>query len=198
MITELNTTQGRQEDDWTINVYETDASAGIVLRPSTVGHRHGIKSITITANDNEKVEILNGTEPFIGPLHLEKGFPWVLNIDDVIYGTRGNALVLKTESEIQIHCLIAGVTDTSPEQAYNPNPVDGAVGVSTGAVLSWAGSAIYHKVYFGTSSQPEFVIAQESTTYSPGLTGGITYYWRIDECDGVSTTEGDVWSFTTL
>ena len=111
MITELNTVQGRQEDDWTINVYEVNASAGIVLRPAVVGHRYGIKSITITANDNEKVEILNGTEPFIGPLHLEKGFPWVFNSDDVIYGTRGNALVLKTESEIAVHCLIDGVTD---------------------------------------------------------------------------------------
>ena len=49
------------------------------------------------------------------------------------------------------------------------------------------------------SNPPPFVINQVATTYDPGAMGaGTTYYWRIDEVNSSGTTNGPVWSFTTL
>jgi hypothetical protein len=81
-------------------------------------------------------------------------------------------------------------------------------------VLGWDAGAVAasHDVYFGTDadavknatkSSPEYkgpkTLGEES--YDPGqLTLNTTYYWRIDEVNGVSTDSpwaGNVWSFTT-
>ncbi len=87
-----------------------------------------------------------------------------------------------------------------PEQATNPNPGDGATGVSVDADLSWtAGSgATSHDVYFGTTSPGAFQGNQPAATFDPGtLANDTTYYWRIDEVNANGTTTGVVWSFTT-
>ena len=92
-----------------------------------------------------------------------------------------------------------------PRTAYNPTPGDGSKFVGTDAILGWTAGfdAILHTVYFGNDFDtvnnaaggiPQGVIA----TYDPGpLEPGTTYYWRVDEFDGVSTYQGEVWSFTT-
>ena len=91
-----------------------------------------------------------------------------------------------------------------PGKATDPNPANLATGVSINADLSWtAGSeANSHDVYFGTDSTPdetEFKGNQTAVTYEPGtMSSNTTYYWRIDEKNGVGTTTGDVWSFTTV
>ncbi len=87
-----------------------------------------------------------------------------------------------------------------PGQASNPNPANGATGVSTNADLSWtAGSnAVSHDVYFGTTSPPPFIHNQTSTTFDPGtMASYTTYYWRIDEVNPGGTTIGTVWTFRT-
>jgi hypothetical protein len=90
-----------------------------------------------------------------------------------------------------------------PGQASNPSPADGASNASTSSSLSWsAGSgADSHDVYFGTNPSPgggEFQGNQGSTSLDPGtLAASTTYYWRVDEVNGLGTTTGDVWSFTT-
>ena len=92
---------------------------------------------------------------------------------------------------------------SAPGQASNPNPSNGATGISTSANLGWsAGSAATsHDVYFGTDSTPdsgEFQGNQSGTSYDPGsLSYSTTYYWRIDEKNAEGTTTGIVWSFTT-
>jgi hypothetical protein len=86
-------------------------------------------------------------------------------------------------------------------QAKNPNPSNGAFGVSVTADLSWtAGTgATSHDVYFGTSNPPPFLLNQTTTTFDPGTMAYVTkYYWRIDEVDAYGTTAGTVWSFTTM
>ena len=128
MITELNTTPGKHEDDWTLNVYEDNASAGVILRPALADYRHGVKSIIITTNKNEQVTILNGETPLIGPLNLEKGIPWRCN-EDKVYCNRGNALILKTESEFAVHLLIRGDTGipvSSESASPSASPSEGA------------------------------------------------------------------------
>ena len=55
-------------------------------------------------------------------------------------------------------------------------------------------------VAFGTSASPP-IVAQNVTarTYSPGvLQPYTTYYWVITATDGLSSTAGGLWSFTTL
>jgi predicted outer membrane repeat protein len=85
--------------------------------------------------------------------------------------------------------------------ASNPNPSDGAKGVSLTSDLSWtAGSNdTSYDVYFGTSSSPPFVCNQISTTFDPGTMDYETqYYWRIDEVSKWGVITGQLWSFTTI
>ncbi|MHC4434317.1 MAG: LamG-like jellyroll fold domain-containing protein, partial [Planctomycetota bacterium] len=92
-----------------------------------------------------------------------------------------------------------------PRTAYEPSPADGAKFVSTDVTLSWTAGfgAKLHYVYFGDNFDDvnNAVGGQllADTTYTPGtLELEKTYYWRVDESDGLTTYEGDVWSFTTL
>jgi len=95
-----------------------------------------------------------------------------------------------------------------------PNPANGAVDVKPTVDLRWnAGTvAASHEVYFGadadavrnaTKTSPEYKgpKALGDENYAPGqLLLATTYYWRIDEVNGVnpdSPWAGNVWSFTT-
>lgn len=101
-----------------------------------------------------------------------------------------------------IQSYIAAVTGP-PALAINPDPANGATGVSLTKILGWDAdvAADSHDVYFGTDPDPSgnFQGNQVPTTFDPGtLTQGTTYYWRIDEVNTFGTTTGDVWNFTTL
>jgi hypothetical protein len=91
----------------------------------------------------------------------------------------------------------------SGPQATNPNPASTSTGVGLSPMLTWTAGvgAISHQVYFGTNPNPgaaELKGTQSGTSYTPGaLAVQTTYYWRIDEVNGQSTTPGVVWSFTT-
>ncbi len=99
---------------------------------------------------------------------------------------------------------------TGETQAFNPNPADGAVGVSTTADLSWSAGkdAISHNVYFGTdynnvndATDPNVLPGrgnQTATTFDPDtMVYTTTYYWRIDEVNEADPNiwTGWVWSF---
>jgi len=113
-------------------------------------------------------------------------------------------------------------TTISPA-ATNPVPASGytpqqAAFKSTAAYLKWtAGDLVQstngHKVYFGTSwgdvnsateanglplyrgttTDPCYVLKNLFPDYS--LTSGTTYYWRVDEVNGVNKWTGPVWNF---
>ncbi|MHC4189334.1 MAG: LamG-like jellyroll fold domain-containing protein [Planctomycetota bacterium] len=94
-----------------------------------------------------------------------------------------------------------------PKTAYNRDPADGARYVDLNVALSWeAGFGVkLHDVYFGESSTDvdagtggTYRGPVAGTTYNPGpLEYNKDYYWRIDEFDGLSTHQGDVWGFRT-
>ncbi len=94
-----------------------------------------------------------------------------------------------------------------PKKAFEPNPPDTAKFIDTKVTLSWKPgfSARLHQVFFGENSADVAAGTggtakgpSGTTTYTPsGLQAGKTYYWRVDEFDGVNTYKGDVWSFTT-
>jgi len=90
-----------------------------------------------------------------------------------------------------------------PKTAYNPVPADGDGITDTTVILSWTPGygAKLHTVFFGddydTVANATIGVPAGITSYNPGpLEAEKVYYWRVDEFDGLSTYEGDVWSFT--
>ena len=88
-------------------------------------------------------------------------------------------------------------------KAQNPDPEDGAEGVSF-LLLKWTAGedAVSHAVYLGTDpnlTQDDFKAQTDNEFYwhTEEIIPGQTYYWRVDEiqADGTTTT-GNVWSFT--
>ncbi len=91
-------------------------------------------------------------------------------------------------------------------KAYDPTVSDGAEFVPTEVELGWTAGfgARIHYVYFGddfdTVANATGALPQTQTTFTPSasLEEEKTYYWRVDESDGMTTYPGDVWSFTTV
>ncbi|MFC1763786.1 discoidin domain-containing protein [Planctomycetota bacterium] len=88
-------------------------------------------------------------------------------------------------------------------------PVNEADDVFRDVVLEWAAgdNADTHNLYFGevaedvnaadTGSDLLLSSGKTDTSYDVGiLEYGETYYWRVDEVNGVTVEKGDVWSFT--
>jgi hypothetical protein len=92
-----------------------------------------------------------------------------------------------------------------PRNAYLPDPIDGSGFIDTDLTLSWSAgfNTKSHHVYFGNNREEiedaVGAMPQAETTY---LTGTLelekTYYWRVDEFDGIAMNKGEVWSFTTM
>jgi len=95
------------------------------------------------------------------------------------------------------------------ETASSPDPTNRATNVCDGTTLCWEPGlyAVEHDVYFGTSfsdvndadtSSSVYVGRQSANCYTPsGLQLDTTYYWRVDEVNGVDIWKGKVWQFTT-
>ena len=92
-----------------------------------------------------------------------------------------------------------------PKTAYLAAPADGARFVASDVTLTWKPgfNGKLHSVYFGDNpdevANAAGALPQTDATFAPGaLENDKTYYWRVDEFDGAATSQGDVWSFTTL
>lgn len=105
-----------------------------------------------------------------------------------------------------------------PNCAYNPSPAHYAKDLSVNTVLDWSpgDNAIAHDVYLGTSfddvsnadTSDLSGIYKSRQGNDPNFGGGsiysplellemdTTYYWRIDEFDGVNLWRGRVWCFS--
>lgn len=93
-----------------------------------------------------------------------------------------------------------------PVKPYDPNPRNGATGVSITKDLEWKcydpdGDQLKYDVYFGTTSPPP--LGRQNVTiayYDPGtLKYGTKYYWKVVAKDGKGgVTSGGIWDFTTL
>ena len=94
---------------------------------------------------------------------------------------------------------------TVSAKAVNPLPSNNAVSVNPLAILTWTPgpTAISHDVYIGTNSSsgkyrcyPNATVTENN--YVPNdLNVATTYYWRIDESDGLTKFKGNLWNFTT-
>ena len=90
------------------------------------------------------------------------------------------------------------------KKAYNLSPENGTMFIDTNVTLTWSAGfgSVLHTVYFGedfdTINNATGGSSQGLVRYNPGpLEFNKTYYWRVDEMDGVNTYKGDVSSFTT-
>ncbi|GAI82188.1 unnamed protein product, partial [marine sediment metagenome] len=88
--------------------------------------------------------------------------------------------------------------------AYAPDPVDTAESIDLNVSLNWTAGfgTKLHTIYFGDDfidvNDASVGLPLGTTTFSPEpLELAKTYYWRVDEFDGLNTYKGDVWSFTT-
>ncbi len=98
------------------------------------------------------------------------------------------------------------VANAAPSIPHTPFPADGADEVGMEITLSWeAGEdlncdAQRYTVAFGAIGQPLDVVATDRLTPTwtlATLEPGIEYRWIITATDGISSTAGPVWAFTT-
>ena len=85
--------------------------------------------------------------------------------------------------------------------AFLPKPDNNKTGVLLAPKLTWVAgrNAKSHKIYFGTSNPPQFVVEAKQPSYNPGkLRPNAVYYWRVDEVTDGGVIEGKVWQFRTL
>ncbi len=138
---------------------------------------------------------------------------WTVQVfgDEIVQDSHVETPDLDADFALVISGISAG--NLAPNMPSSPTPSDGAVGVDLNADLGWNGGdpnaadLVYYDVYFGTDPAPGFVerigpypATQTSLSYDPGtLAYNTQYYWRIvAEDDSAESTEGPVWSFTTL
>jgi hypothetical protein len=93
-----------------------------------------------------------------------------------------------------------------PYVPSNPNPANGATGVSINADLSWTGGdpdvgdTVTYDVYFGTTNPPQKIFGNKTgASYNlPTLSYNTRYYWKIVSWDNHgASSSGPSWSFTT-
>ncbi|CAG0935431.1 hypothetical protein TFLX_04271 [Thermoflexales bacterium] len=91
----------------------------------------------------------------------------------------------------------------APLTPTNPSPINGELNVWVLRTLSWQssdpdGDPITYTIALGPSDPPEVVGQTNSLSFDPGqLLTNTHYYWRITATDGISTTVGPLWEFTT-
>jgi len=147
---------------------------------------------------NAAMGVPNGTLSYSpGPLKLAKTYYWRVDEFDSVETHKGQVWSFTTLGAVS-----------------GPNPADGAENISPTKILTWDAGAVAasHEAYFGTDANavtnatlasPEYKgtkgLGEESI--DPGkLTLNTTYYWRIDEVNGInpdSPWKGNVWSFST-
>jgi len=91
-----------------------------------------------------------------------------------------------------------------PDKAANPNPPDGATGVTTAQGLSWepGANAESYDIYFGLASEGLVFRGNQSASdrtwdFPEPLLSEREYIWRIDTLNQYGKQEGDVWHFTS-
>lgn len=95
-----------------------------------------------------------------------------------------------------------------PTKPSNPNPSDGATGVSITPTLSWScsdpdGDPLVYDIYFGNNPDKLLLVEKDhpTTSYQPPTTlqFDTMYFWKVvAKDDKGDVTEGDLWGFRTL
>lgn len=153
---------------------------------------HGISSWTFTTGDG-RAESGTALPATIAHVYQDAGvFSATLVVRDTLGREDTATLVIHAQGE-----------NRAPTVPASPFPADGAENVSQGAVLTWVstdadGNDLSFDVYLDTVDASTLVATGQTASYMPGeLAASTTYHWRVVASDGIATTEGPVWSFTT-
>jgi hypothetical protein len=91
-----------------------------------------------------------------------------------------------------------------PQPPSNPAPANNTTHTATDLSLTWHGGdpdmsdVVTYTVALGQSNPPPITATTTLTsTAVSGLIAGSTYYWQITASDGLSSTVGPIWQFTT-
>jgi len=182
----------------------TWATLGWLAGPTAVSH-----DVYIGDNFDDVNDATHDSELFQGNQSLTEtffviGFPGYPFPDGLVPGESYYWRIDEINAEGTVYKGNVWRFTVPPKTAYNPIPAEGTESVALDTPLRWTAGygAKLHTVYFGEDYETVANATGGSsvgvTTYSPGpLKYAKTYYWRIDENDGVVTYTGDVWSFTT-
>jgi len=107
---------------------------------------------------------------------------------------------------ISLRCIKNPGVNIPPKTVTNIYPGNNSINIALDTFLQWScsdpdGDPLIYDVYFGTEiTPPQVATTLADTFYTPGtLEYATTYYWKIiAHDDHGNTTEGEVWSFTTL
>ena len=133
-----------------------------------------------------------------------------LNRTNLLYGTTYYWKVVAKDSkgtttEGPVWRFTTSKENRAPIIQSNPSPSDKATNQPLAVTLSWEcndpdGDSLTYDVYFGTSSNPPKVSANQSgkTLNRSNLSAETTYYWKVTAKDSNgATTERPIWSFST-
>ncbi|MDY0102298.1 MAG: T9SS type A sorting domain-containing protein [Lentimicrobium sp.] len=92
-----------------------------------------------------------------------------------------------------------------PVAVTNVAPLNGAINVNNGAILSWifGSNTSQYEVLLSTNNPPSTVVVPYTSTLATsyllsGLLPNTTYYWRVNVKNASGITPGPIWSFTTV
>ncbi len=181
-------------------------------RPEYDDDYHQTANITVSFDGGEKIEVLRWESNSASPNYKDDNSTnQTINVD--IPNPAGAATMVITfglfDAGNDWWWAIDNIVVTggfSGVRASNPSPKSGAQEVSVKTALSWTPGdyASQHRVLLSTdvdavTNGTAVVATQDANSLdATGLLDyGSTYYWRVDEANGVSWDEGSVWKFTT-
>ncbi len=94
-------------------------------------------------------------------------------------------------------------TNQAPVTPGNPSPTNGELNVWVLHPLAWQssdpdGDPITYTIALGPNNPPAVVGQSSLPSFNPGqLLTNTHYFWKVTATDGISTTIGPVWEFTT-
>ncbi len=112
------------------------------------------------------------------------------------------------ENDTEYNFQIIATYNNPPDEPSNPIPADEVIDVGIDTDLEWVcsdddGDDILYDVYLDTNNPPMILVSdnQDENNYDPDplLEENKTYFWKINATDDKGkTTEGPIWSFTTI
>ncbi len=197
-------------------------SAAVTATDALVDHQNEWVHVALTWDNGTTIHYINGAQIHTGSITFNETSNDVIVTIGCVSATNNETFVGSIdEARIYDHVLssdelTAAMKGIGPEQAFGPNPKDGAMFGETWAQLKWkpGAYAVTHNVYMGTNfddvnqaaegtflgstAEASFVVGVQNAPFPDGLVPGTTYYWRVDEVNDVnpgSPWQGQVWSF---
>ena len=161
----------------------------------------GTSSSNLTFAANVPAQLVNNpplTYSWTTPT-LQSGTTYFWRVVARTFATPVDATVVAPSS---IRSFTTVGSSAPPAAPSSPSPSNSALLVGTSPTLGWSIGAFgtTFNVAFGASNPPPTVATGLTTSsFAPGtLSPSSTYYWRVTATSSGGTTQGPVWSFTTV